>query len=79
MKDYSEIAEQENNMTTHDNEKYDSSIAKEASDRATRIAAADYKKADLEKVVADCKHLNNDEKKSLYKLLKRYEFSSMEL
>ena len=74
MKDYSEIAEQENNMTTYDNERYDSSIAKEASDRATRITAADYKKADLEKVVADCKHLNKNEKKSLYKLLKRYEF-----
>ena len=74
MKDFAEIAKQESNMTMYDNERYDSSIAKEASDRATRITAADYKKADLKEVVEGCKHLNKEEKRSLYKLLKRYEF-----
>ena len=67
MKDYVEIQKRESNMITYDNEKYDSSTAKEASDRATRTTAADYKKADLRKVVAECAHLVENEKKSLYK------------
>ncbi len=46
----------------------------DATNRATQILDADYKKADLQLVVRDnCKHLEFDQQKKLLQLLKKYE------
>jgi hypothetical protein len=46
----------------------------DATDRATRILDANYKKADLQLVVRDnCKHLKVDQQKQLLQLLMKYE------
>ena len=44
-----------------------------STDRIKWILDATFEKADLEKVTADCKHLNVEECESLLTLLKKYE------
>ena len=52
----------------------ESDVVAEATERATRIQAANYHKADLRKVVEKCDNLTSPEQDKLHKLLKRYEF-----
>ena len=42
---------------------------RESTDRIKRILDATYEKADLEKITAECQHLNIDERESLLTLL----------
>jgi hypothetical protein len=47
---------------------------KDATNRATQIIDANYKKSDLQLVVRDnCKHLKVDQQKQLLQLLQKYE------
>ena len=73
MKDFSEIlsfrAED-----IYDEEAHDSETVREMSDRATRISAANYHKADLRKIADGCTHLESDERNKLFNLLSKYEF-----
>ena len=45
----------------------------ESKDRIKRILDAMYEKADLEKITAECQHLNVEERESLLTLLTKYE------
>ena len=56
------------------NEHNESELVAEATERATRIQADDYHKADLRKVVENCDNLSSPQQKILHKLLKKYEF-----
>lgn len=53
---------------------FESEAVKQTSLRQTRILDANYKKADLKKVVNNIKGLNGSEKRRLSKLLKDYEY-----
>ena len=46
---------------------------KEMTERAMRILDANYKKADLKEIVSQSKHIDNEQKQALLKLLKKYE------
>ena len=50
----------------------ESDVVAEATERATRIQAANYHKADLRKVVEKCDNLTSPEQDKLHKLLKKY-------
>ena len=45
----------------------------ESTDRIKRILDATYEKADLERITAECQHLNIEERESLLMLLTKYE------
>ena len=47
----------------------ESDVVEEATERATRIQAANYHKADLTKVVEKCDNLTSPEQQKLHKLL----------
>ena len=51
----------------------DIGLVRESKDRIKRILDATYDKADLEKIAAECQHLNVEERESLLKLLAKYE------
>ena len=51
----------------------DIGLVRESKDRIKRILDATYDKADLEKIAAECQHLNIEERESLLKLLAKYE------
>ena len=48
-------------------------LVQESTDRIKRILNAMYEKADLEKITAECLHLNIEERESLLMLLTKYE------
>ena len=57
---------------------HDSKCMAEAMDRVKTILDAKYEPADLDEIVKGCKHLNEEEKRKLYHLLKNTKLYSME-
>jgi hypothetical protein len=48
-------------------------VTQEATDRMIKILDSNYRKANLKKVIAGAKHLNDNERTKLYALLIKYE------
>ena len=51
----------------------DNGIAKDATERMSKILDAKYEQADLEKIVDECVHLDEEERSALLSLLKKHE------
>jgi hypothetical protein len=68
------VTSMKNIDTTYEESYYipDSDVADEAVERIKQILDAKYEPADLDQLVQECTHLNNEQKRSLLSLLKRY-------